>query len=63
MVIFFLVVVTFDISFTSGSMTGFILFSQHLAPLEINYLHSLQHLQTPYRIFYGLFNFDYFVIE
>ena len=63
MVIFFLVVVTFDISFTSGSMTGFILFSQHLVPLEIDYLHSLQHLQTPYRIFYGLFNFDYFVIE
>ena len=60
---FFFVVITFDISFTSGSTTGFVLFSQHIAPLEINISQSFEYLQSPYRIVFGLFNFEYFGIE
>lgn len=64
MVIFFLVVITFDISFTSGSLTGFLLFSQHIGPLEIQVPQDVfQYMQTPYRLLYGLFNFEYFGIE
>lgn len=63
MVAFFFVVVTFDISFTSGSTTAFILFSQHLAPLEIELPQHFRYLQTPYRIVYGLFNLEYFMID
>ena len=62
---FFLVVVTMDISFASGGMTGFILLSQHIGPLEIEISSPkfFGYLQTPYRIFYGLLNFEYFKIE
>lgn len=65
MVTFFLVVITFDISFTSGNMAGFIFFSQHLSPLEINLeaTPNFQYFQTPYQLVYGLFNFEYFGIE
>lgn len=63
MVIFFVVVVTLDFSFTSGGTTGFILFSHYVDPIDMQISQLFQYLQTPYRIFYGLFNFEYFKIE
>ena len=63
MVIFFIVVVTFDLSFTSGRSVGFVFFTQYLNQLTIHINPLFSYLRSPYRIFYGLFNFEFFNIE
>ncbi len=63
MVIFFIVVVTFDLSFTSGWSVGFVFFTQYLNQLTIHINPLFSYLRSPYRIFYGLFNFEFFNIE
>lgn len=62
MVIFFLVIITFDLSFISGKYAAFIFFTQYFNQPEIQY-GPLFYLHIPYRIFYGLFNLEYFNIE
>ena len=66
----FITVLVFNISFTSGAVNGFILFSQLINSLNIN---SCGLISLPnstiigfihaYRIIYGFFNLDYFSIE
>ena len=63
MVIFFIIVIMFDLSFTSGKAVGFVFFSQCLNHLILNTNNIFTHLRTPYHIFYGLFNFEFFLIE
>ena len=63
MVIFFVVVVTFDFSLTSGKAVGFIFFTQYLDKLTVHIDEEFMYLRTPYRTFYGLFNFEFFNIE
>lgn len=63
MVIFFVIVITFDISFTTGKLTGFIFFTQYINELTVHTHKLFSYLRTPYRIFYGLFNFEFFNIE
>ena len=63
MILFFLVVVTLDLSLTSGASVGFIFFTQYLDKLTVHINEQFTHLRTPYRLFYGLFNFEYFNIE
>lgn len=61
--IFFTVVITFDFSFTSGNINGFIFFSQTLELLSVNtkiYDKHSNRLMIITRVFYDLFNFDYF---
>ena len=62
MICFFIVVVTFDINFTSGNAVGFIFFTQYLNRLTIP-IPIFSYLRSPYRVFYGLFNFEFFNIE
>lgn len=62
-VIIFTVVITFDFSFTSGNINGFIFFSQILELLSVNvktYDKHSNRLLIITRVFYDLFNFDYF---
>ena len=63
LVIFFVVVITFDFSFTSGRAVGFIFFAQHLDKLTIHINKYFTYLRTPYRVFYGLFNLEFFETE
>ena len=63
MIMFFLVIVIFELSFTSGKMVGFIFFTQYLNQLTIHVSEKFTYLRSPYRIFYGLFNFEFFNIE
>ncbi len=63
MVIFFIFVITFDLRLTSGSSVGFIFFTQYLDKLTLNIHKLFSYLRTPYRVFYGLFNFEFFAIE
>ena len=63
LVIFFVVIITFDFSFTSGRAVGFIFFAQHLDKLTIHINEYFTYLRTPSRVFYGLFNLEYFEIE
>jgi len=63
MVIFFIVVITLDLSLTSGASVGFIFFTQYLDKLTVHINEQFTHLRTPYRMFYGLFNFEFFSIE
>ena len=61
-VIFFVIVVTFDLSFTSGRAVGFVFFAQHVTTLTV-YVEDnivLSYLQIPYKILYGLFSFEFF---
>ncbi len=63
-VILFSAVVTFDLSFTSGNMVGFIFFSQYLEGLTIHTpIQELKLLQAPFVIYYGIFNMKYFTVE
>ena len=63
-VIIFTVVITFDFSFTSGNINGFIFFSQTLELLFVGTnVYRNKHsdrLLIIARVFYDLFNFDYF---
>ena len=66
----FITVLVLNISFTSGAVNGFILFSQLINSLNINSC-GLLSLPNPtllglirgYQIIYGFFNLDYFSIE
>ncbi len=66
---FFIVVLVFSISFTSGSLNGFILFSQLLDTLFIDATDvikvpdAVHYLSWGYRIIYGIFSLEYFPIE
>ena len=60
----FLVVLIFDFSLTSGSVTGFIFFCQYLGIVSIDAEESkLDFIKIPYQLFYGIFDLDYFSIE
>ena len=62
-VVLFTIVTTFDFSFTSGHINGFIFFSQVLESLSINtQVHHIQLYKflVLSQIFYDIFNFDYF---
>ena len=66
--IFFTIVVIFDISFSSGSINGFIFFSQAVMILPLNHIMAAQnpaakHLQIGYNLIYGVFNIELFTIE
>ena len=65
MVTFFAVVVTFDLSFTSGRAVGFVFFAQHATTLTLYTGNKkvLSYLQIPYKILYGLFSFEFFEVE
>lgn len=65
----FVTVLVFNISFTSGAVNGFILFSQLINSLDINAdgLISLSNstlvFVRGYRVIYGFFNLDYFDVD
>ena len=66
--IFFTIVVIFDISFSSGSRNGFIFYSQVVTILPMDYITAAQHpaskyLQIGYNLIYGVFNIEFFTIE
>ena len=61
MVIFFVIAIVFNLSFTSGTAAGFIFFGQFLDKLTVHDIH-FQYLRFPYRVFYGLFNFEFFEV-
>ena len=61
MVIFFVIAIVFNLSFTSGTAVGFIFFAQFLNKLTVRDIY-LQYLQFPYRVFYGLFNLEFFEV-
>ena len=64
--IVFVTVVVLNISFTSGAVNGFILFSQLLVSLNIDASgliqlpESIQGVKSGYTIIYGFFNLDFF---
>lgn len=66
-VIIFTVVIIFDFSFTSGNISGFIFFCQTLELLSVNvkvyHDRYSYHLMIIARLFYDLFNLDYFSIS
>ena len=65
----FITVIVLNISFTSGAVNGFILFSQLLSSLRIDangyitFSPTLTHFTTGYQVMYGVFNFDMFQVE
>ena len=65
----FVTVLVLNISFTSGAVNGFILFSQLINSLDVNAeglisLHnSVLVFVRGYRVIYGFFNLDYFSVE
>ena len=65
----FVAVVTLNINFTSGSVNGFILFTQLLSSLHIDgsgiikLPTAIYGLSEGYKIFYGFFNLDFFQIN
>ena len=63
MVMFFVVTVVFDISFTSGQMVTFVFFTQYSDKLTIPFGEVFSYLRMPYHIFYGLFNFEFFNVK
>lgn len=63
MVTFFVIVVMYDFSFTSGKSVGFIFYTQYLDKLTVHISRWFSYLRTPYRVFYGLFNFEFFNVE
>ena len=63
-IILFVVVVVFDLSFTSGSIVGFIFFSQYLEDLTLHSSNAaLELIKLPYRFYYGIFNMEYFTTD
>ena len=65
----FIAVVTLNISFTSGSVNGFILFSQLLSSLHIDASgiislpKGIADLSKGYKLIYGFFNLEFFQID
>ena len=66
LMIFFLIVLSFNISFTSGELNGFILFAQMSDSLDISaggsidFPVELDIASYPYKFIYRVFNFDFF---
>ena len=66
--IFFTIVVIFDISFSCGSINGFIFYSQVVTILPMDYITAGQHpatkyFQIGYNLIYGVFNIEFFTTE
>ena len=67
--VLFLLVLVLNISFTTGAVNGFVLFSQLLDTLLINtssiitFSPPITVLSTVYKVIYGFFNLDFFNIE
>ena len=67
--VLFAVILTLNINFTSGGISGFILFSQLLDSVIVNgsgvvqYPHSLSVLSWGYQLIYGVFTINFFNIE
>lgn len=66
--VFFTIVIIFDVSFSSGARNGFIFFSQMVTILPsefitINNGHFHEYLTVGYTRIYGIFNIDFFSIE
>ena len=65
----FILIMLFNVSFTSGNFNGFILFAQIQDSLSVNgngVIHTprqLQFLTSLYQLVYRFFNFDFFSIE
>ena len=59
----FIVVIMFDLTFTSGNMVGFIFFCQYLEGTSVHSESKLSYIKVPYQLFYGIFNLEYFSIE
>ena len=69
----FITVLVFNISFTSGSVNGFILFSQLLGSLDIDASgiivfpdaakHKIKYVTQGYQVIYGFLNLDFFNSE
>ena len=60
--VLFLIIVMFDLSFTSGNVVGFIFFCHFLDRFTVHINTTFTYLRVPYRLFYDIFNFDYFTI-
>ena len=69
LIIFFLVVTIFNISFTSGTLNGFILFAQMSDTIDLNaggtigFPQPLEIVTYPYQLIYRMFNFDFFSLD
>ena len=71
--VLFIIVLVFNISFTSGAVNGFVLFSQLLLTQDFyasgiitfspSIKHNIKKWTQVYRIIYGIFNLDYFNSE
>lgn len=66
--IFFTIVVIFDISFSSGARSGFIFFCQMVTILPSEFItitsgQPHEYLTVGYKFIYGIFNIDFFSIE
>ena len=67
--ILFILILVFNVSFTSGALNGFILFSQLLDSLLIDangiisFPSEVDYLTQIYRVIYGFFNLDFFYIQ
>ena len=61
----FTIIITLDLSLTSGEVNGFVFYSQVLDSLLMKYKNSNEIVYKaliPSRIFYDIFNFDYFSV-
>ncbi len=61
--ILFAIIVLFDFSFTAGHTVGFIFFAQYLDRLTVHIDDIIPYYRKTYRVFYGIFNFEFFVIK
>ena len=65
----FIIVLVFNINFTSGAVNGFILYSQLLSSLNIDasgiiiFPTTISNLMIGYKLIYGFFNLNFFQIE
>ena len=73
-IILFMLVIHFNVSFTAGGITGFVLFSQMLVVTPINFgkvlyndttltVKYLKVFQTGYTLIYNVFDFNFFSID
>ena len=63
MVVFFVIIVIFDLNFTTGYIASFIFFAQNSDQMTIPINELFTYLRVPYQAFYGLFNFEFFEME
>ena len=69
LIIFFTVVMIFNISFTSGTLNGFILFAQMSDTIDVNAGGTIglsEHVEIAtyaYKVIYRAFNFDFFSLD